>query len=65
MATTRGRAQDRAKVAGGQKHETAYVAQKTGTTAGAVRKAVKQVGTNMRAQVEAMVRSGPKKAGDA
>jgi len=34
----RGRAQDRAKVAGGQKHETAYEARKTGTTSREVRR---------------------------
>ena len=48
----RGRAQDRAKVAGGQKHETSYEASKTGTSAGEVRSAVKKVG-NMRGKVEA------------
>jgi hypothetical protein len=48
----RGRAQDRAKVAGGQKHETAYEASKTGTSPGEVREAVKKVG-NTRGKVEA------------
>ena len=47
-----GRAQDRAKVAGGQKHETSYEAGKTGTSPGEVRQAVKKVG-NSRSKVEA------------
>jgi hypothetical protein len=44
--TTRGRVQDRARVAGGQKHEVAYEAKKTGKTASSVRKAVKKVGNS-------------------
>jgi hypothetical protein len=48
----RGRAQDRAKVAGGQKHETAYEAKKTDTSSGEVRQAVKTAGTS-RKKVEA------------
>ena len=44
--TTRGRAQDRARVAGGQKYEVAYEAKKTGKTASAVRKAVKKAGNS-------------------
>ncbi len=55
MATTkktaRGRKQDRAKVAGGQKHEVRYEAKKTGRSASAVKKAVKKVG-NSRKRVE-------------
>ena len=35
--TTRGRAQDRARVAGAQKHETSYEAKKTGTSPKEVR----------------------------
>jgi hypothetical protein len=50
--TKRGRAQDRANVAGGQKHETAYEAKKTGTSSGEVRPAVKTAG-NSRRKVEA------------
>jgi len=46
-----GRAQDRARVAGGQKHETSYEAKKTGTSPGEVREAVKNVG-NSRRKVE-------------
>ena len=49
--TTRGRGQDRAKVAGGQKHEVSYEAKKTGRSALAVKKAVKKVG-NVRGKVE-------------
>ncbi len=46
--TTRGRKQDRARVAGGQKHEVRYAAKKTGKTAAAVKRAVKTVGTSRR-----------------
>jgi hypothetical protein len=49
--TNRGRSQDRGKVAGGQKHETAYEAKKTGTSPGEVRQAVRKSG-NSRAKVE-------------
>jgi hypothetical protein len=49
--TARGRAQDRAKVAGGQKYEIAYEIKKTGRSAAAVKKAVKKVG-NVRKKVE-------------
>jgi hypothetical protein len=49
--TTRGRAQDRAKVAGGQKHEVRYESDKTGASKEAVKKAVKDVG-NLRTKVE-------------
>ena len=44
--STRGRAQDRARVAGGQKYEVAYEAKKTKKTASTVRKAVKKVGNS-------------------
>ena len=50
-STKRGRAQDRRSVAGGQQHETAYEAQKTGASAEDVKRAVKKVG-NSRAKVE-------------
>ena len=53
--TPRGRAADRARVAGGQKHEVAYVAEKTGSSAGAVRKAAKRAGPS-RTKVEAAVK---------
>jgi hypothetical protein len=47
--TARGRKQDRARVAGGQKYEVGYEAKKTGRSA--VKKAVKKVG-NSRKRVE-------------
>ncbi|MBV9562933.1 MAG: DUF3606 domain-containing protein [Bradyrhizobium sp.] len=49
--TSRGRKLDRAKVAGGQKHEVRYEAKKTGRSASAVKKAVKKAG-NSRKRVE-------------
>ena len=49
--TARGRKQDRARVAGGQKYELAYESRKTGRSASAVKKAVKKVG-NSRKRVE-------------
>jgi hypothetical protein len=49
--SARGRKQDRARVAGGQKYETRYEAKKTGKSAAAVKKAVKKVG-NSRKRVE-------------
>ena len=53
MATTaRGRAQDRAKVAGGQDHDVRYEAKKEGVSKSDVKKAVKSVG-NSRKKVEA------------
>ena len=63
--TTRGRSQDRAKVAGGQKHETSYEAKKTGSSPAQVRSAVKQAG-NVRAKVETKLgeRKGPRRSGE-
>jgi hypothetical protein len=49
--SSRGRAQDRARVAGGQKHEVQYEAKKTGASAADVKRAVKSVG-NSRKKVE-------------
>jgi hypothetical protein len=49
--TNRGRAQDRAKVAGGQDYEVNYEARKTGASKDSVREAVKDVG-NSRKKVE-------------
>lgn len=49
--TSRGRAQDRAKVAGGQDHEVRYEAKKEGVSKDAVKKAVKSAG-NSRKKVE-------------
>lgn len=53
-STTRGRAQDRAKVAGGQDHEVRYEANKTGATKDEVKTAVKQAG-NSRHKVEGVL----------
>jgi hypothetical protein len=44
--SSRGRTQDRARVAGGQDYEVRYEAKKTRKSAGAVKKAVKKVGTS-------------------
>ena len=44
--TSRGRKQDRAKVAGGQKYEVRYEAEKTGRAPSTVKKAVKKVGVS-------------------
>jgi hypothetical protein len=49
--TSKGRAQDRAKVAGGQNHEVGYEAKKEGTTKSEVKDAVKKVGDS-RSKVE-------------
>ena len=49
--TSRGRSQDRSKVAGGQEHEVNYEAKKTGKSTEAVKKAVK-TGGNSRKKVE-------------
>jgi hypothetical protein len=44
--TSRGRRQDRARVAGGQDYEVRYEAKKTRKSASAVKKAVKKVGSS-------------------
>lgn len=49
--TTRGRRQDRSRVAGGQHYEVRYEAKKIGRSVSAVKKAVKKVG-NGRKKVE-------------
>ncbi len=49
--SSKGRAQDRAKVAGGQDHEVRYEALKEGVSKAKVKDAVKKVG-NSRAKVE-------------
>jgi Protein of unknown function (DUF3606) len=49
--TSRGRKQDRARVAGGQDYEVGYESRKTTTSRAAVKKAVKKVG-NSRRKVE-------------
>ncbi|MGZ2432625.1 DUF3606 domain-containing protein [Rhizobium redzepovicii] len=52
--TSRGRAQDRARVAGGQDHEVRYEAKKEGVSKDKVKKAVKSAG-NSRTKVEAEI----------
>jgi Protein of unknown function (DUF3606) len=49
--TKRGRKQDRARVAGGQKHEVRYEAKKTRKSKKVVKRAVKKVGV-IRRKVE-------------
>jgi hypothetical protein len=44
--SSRGRKQDRARVAGGQDYEVRYTAKKTKESASAVKKAVKKVGSS-------------------
>ena len=44
--SSRGRKQDRARVAGGQDYEVRYTAKKTKKSASAVKKAVNKVGTS-------------------
>jgi len=51
QTSSKGRAQDRAKVAGGQDYEVNYEAKKTGSTAKEVKQAVKSAG-NSRKSVE-------------
>ncbi len=46
--STRGRSQDRKRVAGGQNYEVHYEAKKTGTSKRRVKKTVKKVGNNRR-----------------
>ena len=55
--TSRGRKQDRARVAGGQDYEVRYEAKKTRKSASAVKKAVKKVG-NSRKHVEKTLKRG-------
>jgi len=50
-SSSRGRAQDRAKVAGGQEYEVNYEAKKTGKSTKEVKQAVKSAG-NSRTKVE-------------
>ncbi|MBY3464258.1 DUF3606 domain-containing protein [Rhizobium laguerreae] len=52
--TSRGRAQDRARVAGGQDHEVKYEAKKEGVSKYAVKNAAKSAG-NSRKKVEAEI----------
>lgn len=55
--TSRGRKQDRARVAGKQDHEVRYEAKKKRTSAASVKKAVKKVG-NSRKRVEKRLSRG-------
>lgn len=52
--SSRGRSQDRAKVAAGQDHEVKYEARKEGVSKDTVKKAVKSAG-NSRKKVEAKI----------
>ena len=53
-ASSRGRSQDRKRVAAGQDYEVAYEAKKTGKKASAVRKAVKSVGNSRKKVTKAL-----------
>jgi hypothetical protein len=55
--TARGRAQDRARVAGGQDHEVRYEARKEGVSKEEVKEAVQDVG-NSRKKVEQKLENG-------
>jgi uncharacterized protein DUF3606 len=55
--TSRGRKQDRARVAGGQDYEVRYESKKTGKSKRAVKKAVKKVGSS-RKKVERRLGGG-------
>jgi len=55
--TTKGRTQDRARVASMEDYEVKYLAQKHGVTQTAVKNAVKAVG-NSRSEVEAELKRG-------
>ncbi|WP_279483853.1 DUF3606 domain-containing protein [Aureimonas sp. SK2] len=55
--TSRGRAQDRARVAAGQDHEVRYEAGKEGVSKADVKEAVKDVG-NSRRRVEERLEEG-------
>ena len=52
--STRGRNQDRKRVAGGQDYEVRYVAKKTKKSAKAVKKAVKKVGSSRNNVLQAL-----------
>ena len=53
-ASSRGRSQDRKRVAAGQDYEVAYEAKKTGKKASAVRNAVKAVGNSRKKVTKAL-----------
>lgn len=54
--TARGRAADRARVAGGQDYEVRYAAKKSGRSAASVKKAVKKVGSSRKKVTKALKR---------
>jgi hypothetical protein len=54
--STRGRNQDRTRVAGGQDYEVRYTAKKTGKSASAVKKVVKKVGSSRKRVVKVLKR---------
>jgi hypothetical protein len=59
MPNSRNSSRDRQKVAGGQKHEVAYTAKKTGTSSSEVKTTVSEVG-NSRKKVESRLSGGKK-----
>jgi hypothetical protein len=54
--TNRGRAQDRARIAGGEDHEVRYEAKKEGVSKALVKETVRKAG-NSRGKVEAELRT--------
>jgi Protein of unknown function (DUF3606) len=56
--TTRGRKQDRARVAGGQDYEVGYESKKKRRSKAAVKKAVKKVGPSRKRVERALSRKG-------
>ena len=54
--TTRGRKQDRARVAGGQDYEVRYESKKTGKSKSAVKRAVKKAGSSRKKVERALSR---------
>ena len=56
--STRGRTQDRGRVAVGQKYEVAYMARKTGSTVDEVKSAIRKAGSNMRKAVKSALGGG-------
>ena len=54
--TKRGRSQNRKRVAGGQRHEVRYEANKTGESKGTVKRAVKRAGPSRRNVEKALSR---------
>lgn len=61
--TTRGLNQDRARVAGGQEHEVAYEARKTGTTPEQVKSAIGSAGNSRQAVERELAKGAGKDAG--